>query len=125
MSDIETEEKCPLCHALVCWRLSITGRRLRLDVDPDPSGNVIVIETNDGKIRAQVLTGDQMPAQQEAWRQHTCATRERPGPPCSVCRLPMHRELARRLRWTTHPACEPEFLQQLARETLQENRRAS
>jgi len=114
MTGIETEEKCPLCQAPVWWRMSVTGRRLRLDAAPDPSGNVIVIES-DGRIRAQVLTGPEMPAQQEAWRQHACTTPERPGPPCAVCRRPMNRRLAELLRWTTHPGCDGEYHAEAAR----------
>lgn len=109
MAGVEAEEKCPLCGAPVWWRVSVLGTRLRLDVDPDPSGSVIVIETPDGKVRAKVLTGPEMPAQQEAFRQHRCPPTSEPSKPCRCCRRPMRPVwLFQLLRWDHHPGCDPE-----------------
>lgn len=118
MGGIETKDVCPRCGAPVYWRLSVLGTRLRLDATPDPTGNVIIIETGDGKIRADVLTGERMPAQQEAWKQHACPRSTKPGPPCAVCRRPMTpADLFRLLRWTTHPGigCDSEYQAEVAR----------
>lgn len=116
MAGIEGESTCPRCRAHGHWRLSISNRRLFLDADPDPTGNVVVVELGDGRVRAKVLTGAEMPAQQQAFRQHACPRAERPGPPCSVCRLPMDRDLAYAERWTSHPCCDPEYNRELGRQ---------
>jgi hypothetical protein len=126
MTGIETADHCPRCGALVWWRLSVLGSRLRLDATPDPTGNVIIIGTPDGKVRADVLTGDRMPAQQEAWKQHACP-KAKPGPPCAVCRRPMNpADLFRALRWTTHPGigCDSEYQAEVARLAVETKRAA-
>ncbi len=125
MVGIETEDRCPGCGAPVRWRLSIAGTRLRLDATPDPTGNVILVQAA-GKTRAKVLCGTEMPAQQEAFKQHRCPTSGRPGPPCAVCRRPMNPlELFQLLRWTTHPGigCASEYHAEVAR--LRARRKAS
>jgi hypothetical protein len=118
MTGIETQDHCPRCGALVHWRLSVLGSRLRLDAQPDPTGNVIVVRTPDGKARADVLGGDRMPAQQEAWKQHQCPTSTKPGPACAVCGRPMNPgDLFRLLGWTTHPGigCDSTYQAKVAR----------
>lgn len=124
MTGIETFDHCPRCGALVWWRLSVLGSRLRLDATPDPAGNVIIIEAGDGKVRADVLGGDRMPAQQEAWKQHACPKAE-PGPRCAVCRRPMNPgDLARALKWVTHPGCDSEYQAEVARLAVETERAA-
>lgn len=102
------------CGRPITYVLTETGLRLAIDPDPDPAGNVIRTE-HDGRIRAQLLPGDQMPAQQTAWRQHrfTCpgstdrARLERVAAPrCGICREPLH-PLAVEAGWTRHPLCGP------------------
>lgn len=122
MGDIEGERLCLRgggCGKTVRWVLTVLHRRLDLDVDPHPNGNVIMHTLPDGRIRAEVLTGDRMPAQQEAFRMHKCPPkRERPGPPCAGCHLPMSREIAIAEGWTHHPSCEPGFALRLAQDRL-------
>jgi hypothetical protein len=88
-----------------------------LNPDPHPAGTVI-LTTVDGHTRARVLTGNELPAQETAWRPHwaTCpkapeykAARQRrhsQGPLCAVCRQPMDPALARLEHWATHPSCD-------------------
>jgi len=103
MAGIETDDRCPRCGAPVRWRLSVEGTRLRLDVKPDPKGTVIVVEVG-GKIRARVLDGKEMPAQQEAFKLHGCTSTGPPPPKCAVCRGPMMpAEFFRKMKLTTHP----------------------
>jgi hypothetical protein len=114
MAGIETDEKCPHCGAPVRWRLSVLGTRLRLDADPNPDGNVIIVEV-DGKVRVDVLGGDRMPAQQEAYKQHACP-KPRRAPRCQVCRFAMTpAEFFLRTGRTVHPGCDPEHGAEVAR----------
>lgn len=125
MGDVEGERPCLRgggCGATVRWVLTVNHRRLDLDVDPDTNGTVIIVEL-DGRIRARVLTGVEMPAQQQAFRMHRCPPkRERPGPACAGCQLPMPRDLAITEGWTHHPSCEPAFLLRLAQDRLRERK---
>lgn len=103
MGGIETEDRCPQCGASVVWRRSVLGTRLRLDAAPNPAGNVIIVDL-EGKARAKVLTGAQMPAQQEAWRRHQCPQPLR-GKHCGRVMAPADLFLA--LGWDDHPGCDP------------------
>jgi hypothetical protein len=96
---------CSKCGAAVMLVITAGSLIRKLDPEPRPGGNHIITQI-DGKMRATVLTGAEMPAQQEAFKVHVCEQVDRPGPPCTVCRRPMHRELATTLRWTTHPGCD-------------------
>jgi hypothetical protein len=98
---------CRGCGAEVLRHITIGAKIRDLEPGARPDGNTIIVE-HEGRIRARVLSGDEMPAQQEAFKAHQCPPKERPGPPCAACLLPMHRELAISERWTTHPACDPE-----------------
>lgn len=105
---------CTGCSAPIRWVLTVGGKRMPLDPDPHPDGNVIRVE-HDGLIRARVLTGDELPAQEPAWRAHwvTCPAsadfKRRKGattPRCVECRQPLDPVLARLGdRW--HPCCAP------------------
>lgn len=106
----------PTCTAHVRWVYTLAGARMPLEPDPHPDGNVIRVRLEDGSIRAKVLTGVELPAQQTAWMPHwrNCPDsplyRERKtriGPKCKACEAPMDPDLARRERWTTHPSCDP------------------
>lgn len=118
MAGIEGEARCPRCGAELYWRLSENNRRLALDAKPDRTGNVIVIDLPDGRVRAKVLSGLEMPAQQEAFRQHACPKPERPGPRCAVCLLRMDHDLAYAERWTVHPCCEPGYAREVAAQAI-------
>lgn len=116
MGGIETEEKCPKCGAPTWFRLTVEGSRKRLDAAPDPSGNVIILTLPDGTVRARCLTGRELPAQQEAFHLHVCNRRTgAPDPNCVVCTRPMPREIAERLGWTDHPACDREYHAEMVR----------
>ena len=103
------------CRKPVRWVLTLGDKRMPIDPDPHPDGNVIRIRLEDGSIRARVLGGTELPAQGEAWMPHwrTCpdspefrTRKTRTGPKCKACDGPMDPELARAERWTMHPACD-------------------
>lgn len=81
-------EVCPRCGAEVRLVLTVGQLVRKLDPRPRPDGNHIIVTLDDGRVRAQVLTGDEMPAQQEAFKAHECGIKERPGPLCATCHLP-------------------------------------
>jgi len=64
---------CVRCGAPMWWATTVGNKRIPLDVDPHPDGNVVPVLV-DGRKRVKVLTGPEMPAQQRAWRSHfaTC-----------------------------------------------------
>lgn len=104
------------CGAPIRFVQTELGRRLPIDPQPHPDGTVIAIKQPDGTTVARVLSGDQLPAQQTAWRPHwaTCPAspqfrkrKARIARRCRVCGKPMDPDLALRERWTTHPACDP------------------
>lgn len=108
------QRTCRACRGRVIWVITEGGRRIELDPDPTPDGNVVPVLAY-GNHRARVLTGDHLPAEEPAWRQHstTCpespatrARRARLAPRCRVCLLPMDPDLARLEQWTEHPACD-------------------
>lgn len=95
------------CGARVRWYYSTGGKILTLDTDSHEDGNVIIV-SHDGRIRARILTGTELPATQPAYRRHRCPPKpERPGPVCAGCHGPMDRTLAALERWSYHPCCEP------------------
>jgi hypothetical protein len=90
----------PNCTARVRWVLTLAGKRLPLDPKPHPDGTVIRVVLDDGSVRARVLDGDELPAQQTAWRAHwaTCpdsqvfrARQAATTPRCALqeCRQPL------------------------------------
>lgn len=124
-------DTCSGCGRPVTWVVTEAGRRVELDPDPHPDGNVVPV-TVAGHRRARVLSGDQLPAEGPAWRRHasTCTEspaarqrRARTAPRCRVCNLPMDPGLARREQWTEHPACDTTAGAQHAREALRTQRR--
>lgn len=118
MSGVEGESACTICRAPIWWRLTIGGRRFPLDQAPVDGGNVTVITTPQGKVRARVLTGPDMPAPEgvDTYRIHECPKTQRPGPRCRGCQQPMPRDLAAAESWTHHPACEPGFARERGRQ---------
>lgn len=106
---------CPHCGAPVRWVTTEAGATLGIDPDPHPQGTV-THRLVDGRPRAHVLTGPELPAQEQAWRPHraTCpntpenrARQARARPRCTVCDLPRDPALADTEPHTTHPTCDP------------------
>lgn len=96
------------CGAPCRWLLSLADYRVCINwPTPDPTGTV-VLRVVDGRERAQILPGAQLPAQETAYRLHECP-KPPIGPACASCGLPMHAALSRLLRWITHPTCGPEW----------------
>jgi len=102
------------CGATIRWVITIAGRRMPINPDPHPDGTIIREVTPEG-IRARVLTGDQLPAQQTAWQPHwvTCPDspqfrdrKARTTPRCRACSGPLDPWLVAQGRpW--HVLCEP------------------
>ena len=116
MADVTT---CSGCGATIRWVLTIGGARLPLDPDPHPDGNVVPVEV-DGKRRAKVLTGPEMPAQETAWRAHftTCPKsahfRRRKAaatPKCRYCETPLDAWLVEQGE-NRHVNCGPVLLRE-------------
>lgn len=106
----------PNCGRAIAWAVTVEGRRMPLDPTPDADGNVILQRQPDGSIRARVLAGDELPAQQTAWVPHhrTCPDaadfRRRQAalaPKCRAgCRYPMDPWLVAH-GWHYHVKCAP------------------
>jgi hypothetical protein len=105
--------RCVDCGGTVRWAPTIGGRRLPLDIEPDPAGTVILDGHEEGKVR--VLTGDELPAQQTAWRLHLCPARAR----CMACKGPMDRWLPEH-GYSRHIGC---LLPLSLRESIEAERR--
>jgi hypothetical protein len=106
---------CSSCLAPIRWVLTLGDKRMPLDVDPHPDGNVVIITTPEGDVRGRVLTGEHLPAQDTAYRAHfvTCPNaadhRRRRAivtPRCHGCHLPMDPVLGRTDLY--HPNCAPD-----------------
>ena len=71
MSDTST---CRGCGEPIRWVLTVDGARMPLNPVSAADGNVVPVTTKDGKRRARVLTGAELPAQEPAWVPHhrTC-----------------------------------------------------
>jgi hypothetical protein len=109
-----SDDTCADCGQPTRWVITEQGRRVELDPEPVDGGNVVPV-TVDGHVRARILDGGQLPAEEPAWRRHagTCPEsvdarrrRARLAPRCAVCLNPMDPDLARLEQWTTHPACD-------------------
>jgi hypothetical protein len=127
----------PHCGREIRWVITLGDKRLPLDPDPSPDGNVVLERQPDGSIRARVLTGHELPAQGNAWVPHhrTCPDaadfRRRQAataPRCRAgCGYPMDPWLAAH-GWRYHVLCAPptraEIDAQRAYETQQRRRSA-
>jgi hypothetical protein len=114
---------CSLCGAEVTRVITLGAKIRDLEPKPRPTGNHILVTNSQGEVRAKVLTGPEMPAQQDAYVIHTCPPKPvvATGPKCVACGLPMHAELAASQGWRTHPSCvDPDDAK---REALQQIRR--
>lgn len=96
--DTHTQCTGPNCGADIVWTVTDAGKRMPLNPEPSPDGNVILRTDDHGQIRAHVLTGSQLPAQVEAWVPHhrTCVDsadyrrrRRATTARCRVCRDPL------------------------------------
>lgn len=111
-------DQCTTCGAVVQRYITLGGRTVDLETEAHENGNY-VIEWANQHIRARVLTGPEMPSQDlPAFKLHLCPATTPRGPSCGACGREMPREIATLLRWTDHPACDPDFLAQLAEERL-------
>ncbi len=102
----------PRCGREIRWAMTEQGRRIPLDYEPDPNGNVIIVNVG-GKHRARILSGRELPAQQQAWMPHhkTCidsetyrARQHAAMPKCGKCRTRMDPWLIEH-GYTTHIGC--------------------
>lgn len=58
------------CGARIRWVVTEAGKRMPLDYDPSPDGNVIAVEVK-GERRARVLgSPSDVPEGTQAWRSH-------------------------------------------------------
>lgn len=112
---MDAQGVCTDCDQPVI-RLFTVGGKLR-DLDPTPvdDGNHLIVTLGDGRIRARTLSAFELPHPGPAHRVHQCPARERATIGCAnpACRYPLDRALAEAERWSYHPTCEPEFLEQL------------
>lgn len=103
---------CTGCGAPIRWVLTLGDKRMPIDPDPHPEGTIVRVDAN-GTVRAKVLTGTDLPAQDTAWRPHwaTCPAsgdyrrRQRATTPkCVDCRHPLDPVLAAAGQ-RRHPTC--------------------
>jgi hypothetical protein len=68
--------RCRSCQAHIIWAVTDTGRRMPVDPDPDPQGNLTVWATGEGW-RVSVITED-WPESRPRFRPHfaTCPDSE-------------------------------------------------
>lgn len=50
---------CPSCRALILWTTTPAERRLPVDAEPTPAGNVAVSQDVEGQLRGRVLRTSQ------------------------------------------------------------------
>jgi hypothetical protein len=107
-------DSCTACGKPIRWVITTGGKRLPLDVDPVADGNVVPVVI-EGQRRARVLTGTELPAQEQAWQSHhrSCPHaadfRRRKGATtsrCRSCRQPMDPWLTTH-GWHYHVNCAP------------------
>lgn len=94
---ITGDQSCRGCRTRVRYVLTLGGKRIALDPAPHPDGTVVL----EPDLRARILTGDQLPAQRQAYREHRCGQVARPRL-CRACREPIHAAAG-----ALHPGCEP------------------
>ena len=106
---------CPDCTQPVTPMITTTSKRVDLEPDVHPDGNWVTIVTPQGAVRAHTVAGLDLPIA-NGRRHHRCPPTPEPGPNCFHCGNPMPRGIATLLNWTEHPACDPEFIDQIATE---------
>ena len=119
-------DACRVCKAEVKRAITIGGAIRDLEPRPRPDGNVIIVE-HEGRVRARVLGGPEMPAQQEAFKMHACPKPGpvTPGPRCKACHLPMDAGLTALEGWRVHPCCPDQVVARRSIREELERRRAS
>jgi hypothetical protein len=113
---VDETATCRLCGGRVRAVLTVEASRMWVDADPHPAGTVVVSSLPDGRIRARVLPGTELPAQAPAWRMHrvTCPAsadfrrrRDATAPRCAAgCGYVMDPWLAEHGH-RFHPLCDP------------------
>lgn len=107
---LSTYTRCRSCSGLMLWCVTLGGDRWPLEPKPHADGTVVVTHLPDGTVRGRVLTGAELPAQQEAYRRHdrVCPAKPRPaeGPKCGGCREVMDEWLVEQ-GYTRHIGCLP------------------
>jgi len=113
---------CQSCGTPIRWVVTIGDRRMPLDVELSPAGNVVLVDVPGKGVRARVLTGPELPALEPAHVAHwtTCPNstefkrrariRARAAAPrCQSCGEPLDPVLAARPGWygRVHPGCAP------------------
>lgn len=138
--DAAGQARCSMCSAPMRWVLTEGNRRMPLDAEPNPAGNVLLIE-RDGKVRARVLGGPDLPVRDDltAWMPHfnTCPDsaefkrrKHAAAPRCKACRDSMgrHADFLIEHHGGYHVNCAPPLdireAVRLAREALPERRTA-
>ncbi|MDP9828067.1 hypothetical protein [Kineosporia succinea] len=101
--------------------ITLGGRRRELEVDPHPDGTHVLTEVpaigGGMAVRARVLSGVDLPAQEPAYRSHTCPAPPPPkAPRCGICQGPMPIDVATLEGWTMHPCCDPAYQREAARQ---------
>lgn len=116
-------DTCATCHAPIRWVLTEAGRRMPIDFDPSPDGNVVARNVA-GSIRAHILTGNELPAQETAYVPHhrTCPDAEQhkrrkraATPKCRACGYRLDEWLVKRGKHH-HVNCEPPDVREVAAE---------
>ena len=116
MAGVDEGRACPACGRDT--EVVITDGDLRIRVDPGhhPDGIVHIRELTDGRVRARILTGSELPATEPARRDHrrTCPRSQHAvrinhatAPRCGVCRTRMEPWLVEQ-GWTDHINCADE-----------------
>lgn len=113
MAGVDEGRACPACGQDT--EVVITDGDLRIRVDPGhhDDGTVVVRELPDGRVRARILAGSELPAIEPARRDHrrTCPRSQHAvrinhatAPRCGVCRTRMDPWLVEQ-GWTDHINC--------------------
>lgn len=77
-----TAAACRTCGEPLEWAVTAGGKRMPVDYDPHPEGNVLLRRRSDGSLTADVLAGERLDHARSLnatlWRSHfaTCAQAE-------------------------------------------------
>lgn len=125
--------RCSPCGAEILWGLTEGLSKMPLNPDPSEDGNVVLRDVG-GFVRLHVLTGAELPAQEDAYVPHhrTCKYaaeyRRRKGittAKCLDCRQPLHQLLVdrgRKYHWLCGPDPNPALTRRLALEAAARER---
>lgn len=119
---------CAGCGAPIRWVITLGDKRMPIDPEPHEDGNVVPRKLSDGRIRAQVLTGENLPAQEPAYRSHFVTCPKAPDfrrrkslatKRCRGCGHPLDATLAA-AGDTYHPSCAPTDLAEVFAQAREE-----